>query len=109
MDVNQLIGRQVRVCAVDFGSPANAVIRSLDLDSNSLLLEFAQPVRIGAQSYLFAVARPRLKRDHLDTLLRDKLLGCALTCVPQERYDASNPFDLSWWRGGGAAIADVAL
>lgn len=110
MEVNQLVGRQVQVHSDNlFGVPATAVIRAINLDSKSLLLEFLMPAQIGAQIHPFAVARPRLQRDDLGVLLADGALGCAVTCVPRERYNASKPFDLSWWRGGAAAVADVVL
>jgi hypothetical protein len=110
MDINQLLGRPVHVRGADlFMVPVAAVIRTIDPDSKSLHLEFMPPVQIGAQTYPFAVAHPRLQRDDLDVLLRSGVLGCAITCVPQDRYDAAKPFDLSWWRGGGAVVADVVL
>jgi hypothetical protein len=110
MSANQLLGRQVRVRADDlFAAAAPAVIRTIDSDSSSMILEFVPPVRVGEVAYAFAVARARLERDDLETLLRKGLLGCGVTCVPADHYDPAKPFDLSWWRGGGAAIADVVL
>jgi len=110
MDINQLIGRQVHVRATDlFDAPVAALIRAIDLDSKSLFLEFVAPAQVGARTYPFAVARPRLQRDRLSVLLSSGTLGCAVTCIPRDRYDAAKPFDLSWWRGGGAGIGDVIL
>lgn len=110
MNLNQLIGRQVHGRATEFfGPPFAAVIRAIDPDSKSLLLEFVPPVQIEAQAYPFAVAHPRLQRDNLGVLLRDGVLGCAVTCVPLDRHDSARPFDLSWWRGGAAAIVDLVL
>jgi hypothetical protein len=110
MDAYQLVGRQVYVCSAEFfGASAAAVIRATDPDSKSLLLEFLLPVVIGTQVYDFAVAHPRLQRDNLAVLLRKGVLGCAITCVPSERYDPASPFELGWWRGGGAVIADLVL
>jgi len=110
MKANQLIGRSVRVLADDlFGTSVNAVIRLIDQGSKSMLLEFELPVKLGEQTYSLAVARLRLERDDLDTLLTNGSVGCGVTCVSNDRYDPAKPFDLSWWRGGGAAIADVVL
>lgn len=111
MSANQLLGRPVRVRADDLFSAAAApaVIRAIDSDSSSMILEFIPPVRVGEVAYAFAVARARLERDDLETLLKKGVLGCGVTCVPPHRYDPAKPFDLSWWRGGGAAIADVVL
>lgn len=110
MDVNQLVGRQVHVRGADlFGASVAAVIRAIDPDSKSLQLEFMPSAQIGSQTYTFAIAHPRLQRDDLAVLLSSGVLGCAVTCVPLDRYDPAQPFDLSWWRGGAAAIADLVL
>lgn len=110
MDVQQLVGRHVRVRSWDlFGAPVDAVVQAIEVDSKSLLLEFVVAAQIGAHTYPLAVAHPRLLRDDLGILVREGVLGCALTCVPREHYDATRPFDLSWWRGGAAAIADILL
>jgi hypothetical protein len=110
MNANQLIGRSVRVLVDDlFGTPVNAVIRLIDQDSKSMLLEFVPPVKIGSQAYSLAVARPRRERDDVGTLLKNGSVSCGITCVSSDIYDPAKPFDLSWWRGGAAAIADVVL
>ena len=111
MSANKLLGRQVRVRAdaLFAGAAVPAVIRTIDLDASSMLLEFVPPARTGEVTYAFAVARARLERDDLETLLSEGVLGCGVTCIPHDRYDRANPFDLGWWRGGGAAIADVVL
>lgn len=110
MKASQLVGRQVHVRAAELsGVPDAAVIRAVDSESLSLLLEFVPPARIDSLTCSFAVARPRLERDGLGTLLDSGLLGCGIVCVPDHRYDPARPFDLSWWRGGGAAVGDLAL
>jgi len=110
MDASQLIGQQVQVRAAElFGATVAAVIRAVDTDALSLLLELELPAQIGSRTYRFAIARPRLERDDLGTLLGSGSLGCSIVCVPHDRYDRARPFDLSWWRGGGAAIGDLVL
>jgi hypothetical protein len=110
MDENQLIGRQVRIRAAEpSGVTVAAAIRAVDPESSSLLLEFVLPARIGSLACPYAVARPRLERDDLGTLLDSGVLGCGIVCVPPDRYDPERPFDLSWWRGGGAVIGDLVL
>lgn len=110
MDANQLIGQQVHVRAADlFGVPAPAVVRAIGPDSISLLLEFVPPIQIDTKTYPFAVVHPRLQRDNLGVFLTDGVLGCAVTCVPRDRYDSAKPFDMTWWRGGGATVADLLL
>lgn len=109
---NELVGRQVNLRGPDpnlFGAPAAAVIRATDPTSRALLLEFMSPIQIGGNTYPFAVASPRLQCDDWKVLISSGRLPCAVTFVPRDRYDPEKPFDLSWWRGGGAALADLVL
>jgi hypothetical protein len=112
MDINQLVGRHVQIVGADpdlFGSRVEALVLAIDAPSQSLLVEFKAPAQIGEKAYQFAVASPRLQRDNLGVLLGSGTLGCGITCIPHDRYNAARPFDLSWWRGGAAGIADVVL
>jgi hypothetical protein len=108
--VDGLIGRHITVRANDFvHTPVRAWIRLVDLGTNSMLLEFDTPLEAAGVRYQYAVASPRLQRDSLDTLIKSGALGCGITWIPDTRYNPAIPFDLSWWRGGAAAIADVVL
>jgi hypothetical protein len=110
MDANHLVGRQVHVHASElFGVTVVAVVRALDLDAQLMLLEFVPSAQSGLQTYPFAIVRPRLERDDFRTLVDSGVLGCGITCIPKDRYNPAKPFDLSWWRGGGAAIGDLVL
>jgi len=110
MELSQLVGRQVHLRAAELsGVTVAAVIRAVDPETSSLLLEFVPPAQNGSRTYPFAIARPRLERDGLGTLLDSGTLGCGIVCVPEDRYDPARPFDLGWWRGGGAAIGDLVL
>jgi len=110
VEASQLIGRQIHLRAAELsGVTVTAVIRAVDPVTSSLLLEFVPPAQNGSQTYPFAIARPRLERDDLGVLLDNGVLGCGIVCVPEDRHDPARPFDLSWWRGGGAAIGDLIL
>lgn len=110
MDINQLVDRRVKVRSAQlFSNAVTVAIRDVDPDTSSLLLEFLLPAQVGQETYRFAVARPRLEGDDLEMLLKSGVLGCGITCIPQDHFDVAQPFNLSWWRGGGAAIGDVLL
>lgn len=110
VDIDQLVGRYVRIVDLngeqDFPS---AVIRKLSVVADLLFLEFTSEVRFGTQAYSVAVASPHDSGDDLMTLFREGELVVALTCVPRDRFDSAKPFDVSWWRGGGAATAQLIL
>lgn len=106
----KLIGRSVIVRANDFvDAQLCACVRFVDPATNSLLLEFDFPHKSGGTAFSHAVASSRLQRDSLDTLISSGVLASAITWIPDFRYNPDSPFDLNWWRGGGAAITDVVL
>lgn len=110
MNSSLLIGRNAKVRANDFVQTDLAVlITNVSEHAKKLLLKLNSPVIIEGATYTHAIASPRLARDDLNVLLNNGVLGCAVTLVPKDRVDQSNPFDLSWWRGGAAVVTDVML
>lgn len=106
----ELIGRCVIVRTNDFvDAPLHAYVRFVDPITKSLLLEFDPPYEAAGVRYGRAVASARLERDNLDSLINFGVLGSAVTWIPDFQYKPDLPFDLSWWRGGAAAITDVVL
>jgi hypothetical protein len=116
MDLAQLIGRRVRIIGIDLPNDPNAihelpsaVVRMIDTADQLILVEFLMPVRVKAETYSLAVVSPRHEGDDLRVLLQGGTMSCAVTCIPPHRYDPARPFDVSWWRGGGAAIGGLVL
>lgn len=102
--------RIVKIKANDFSSSdLLAYVRGASDLEQKILLKFDQPLVIGNITYSHAVISPRLARDDIRTLLSKGALGCAVTWVPAGRFDPTKPFDVSWWRGGAAAVADAVL
>jgi len=107
---NLLIGRSVTIRANDFVDvPTCGWIRFIDAMTNTVVIELDAPLKVGNFRYEWAIASPRLERDDMDTLSKTGVLGCGITWVPSIRFNRNAPFDLSWWRGGAAAISDVVL
>lgn len=86
-----------------------AVIEGIDEDGQQLLLRFDPPYVVEGRPYSYAVARPRLERDKILSLLAGSSLLSSVTWIPEEKFKKHQPFDLSWWRGGAATIADIVL
>jgi hypothetical protein len=63
-------------------------------------------VHAGTHCELFH-ASPRHQGGRLDALLSGRGVPCGLTRLPPERLTSTDPFDLTWWRGGVAAIGTV--
>lgn len=86
-----------------------ACVMQADDLNQKVLLRLDSPILVNDVTYSHAVISPRLAKDSIDNLLRNGMLGCAVTWIPETRFDLNKPFDISWWRGGGAAITDVRL
>jgi hypothetical protein len=111
VSAGELAGREVQLtgAADPFDATYSAVIRAADVQSNALLLEFATPSLMGGKVYPVAVARPRGGGDLLSALVQHRRLSCNIIWVPSDRFDPARPCDVSWWRGGATATADVVL
>src|SRR6266849_4198882 len=108
--IDSLINRRVMVLESDAIHMTQAAQSTkVSQLEKALLLEFGQPSLIEGKGYRYAIASPRLERDDLTTLLQKGSLSCGVTWVPEERFNEQRPFDLSWWRGGAAAITDIVL
>ena len=106
----ELVGKRVVVTANDFvQQELTATIVMADTENKAVLLSLNKPLINGGMTYRHVVASARLAKDNLDTLANEGVLGCSVTWVPENKYNRANPFDLSWWRGGGAAITDLSV
>jgi hypothetical protein len=71
------------------------------------LLQLETPLVYEGVSCEYFIASPRHERDDLSSLASGAEVLCGLTCIPADRANSANPFDLSWWRGGVGLIATV--
>ena len=119
MSVHELSGK---VCRIGMGdvfttSPSQdlfdrdffAVVIAARPDASTVALRLTEPFGVGATALSHAVVSPRHEGRSMNELLEGKSMLCAVTLVSDERFSEKHPFDLSWWRGGNAAIATVSL
>lgn len=90
---------------------ANVLRKSADTAGrdNALLLEFSAGFKSGDTEYSYFVATTRHESTALDQLFSGARVVCNLIGIPAEKALSAHPFDLSQWRGGMAAIADLTL
>jgi len=118
MSKGQVIGMELEVVVSDprdFGTihgtgPFFSKVLQVHGEENvpgkgSILLRLKTPLEYEGVSCEFFVASPRLENENLRSLIEGKEVFCNLTRIPSERAASSNPFDLSWWRGGVGLIA----
>ena len=119
MSVHDLTGKVCRIGMGDvfetshsqnpFDKEFYAVVTAALPDASTVALKLKEPFSIGAKAFSHAVVSPRHEGRSMKELLEGKSVLCAVTLVSDERFSEESPFDLSWWRGGNAAIADVSL
>lgn len=77
---------------------------------NTLALRLDAPVFLSSdEEAQYLVASVRHENRSLDEIAAGQQVVCALTLVPNAKFNPAKPFDVSWWRGGGAAIGDIAV
>ena len=101
-----LIGLRLVIAANEFVEAEQiALIEDVNTDTQQLWLRLEHPLTVEDVSYAYAVASPRPERMLIHELLGGTPLGCSVTWVPRDQE--TRRFDLSWWRGGAAAITDI--
>lgn len=107
---SSIVGSKVIIRGNDFVmQDLNSSIVTVGTDNKTVLLKLDDPLNHTSTTYRYVVAAPRLSKDDLDVLAVERVLGCSATWVPEDKYNPNNPMDLTWWRGGAAAIADLSI
>ena len=117
MDV-RLTGKQVLIKLSDpwdlgesFGwQPLAAVIVAAkeDNEGGALLVRVEHPFIYKDVQCEYFVAVPRHENSRVEALASGRPVLCAITRVAEDRLEAEDPFDLSWWRGGVSGIGEIA-
>jgi len=104
-----LVGSLVTVRLNEGDAPLSGAIQQISSDLCRALIRFNTPMKIADHVYELAVAATRHEGVSFADLTTGCRLACALTFIPSDRFNARDPFNLSWWRGGGASISEIAL
>jgi hypothetical protein len=117
----ELVGTKVKLVLVDpwdfvtvnGPGPFTATIlkTSQGQDDNdvAVLLQVEPILQYDGMECKYFVGSPRHENKSIREILSSKLVACNLTRVPEERATSADAFDLSWWRGGIALIADLSI
>ena len=73
----------------------------------ALLLQLENPVVFEGTSCEYFVAGPRHVGDSVSKLVDGSAVYCGLARIPEDKATSSDPFDLSWWRGGVGLIGTL--
>lgn len=58
-------------------------------------------------NYEYLHTSPRHEDIFFDKILQKDNILCSFMRIPPEQVKSKNPFDISWWRGGGTFIGDI--
>lgn len=106
---NQFLGRRALINRnefIDYDSLATIIRVSDNMDA--FLLELDQQVIANNRTYKLAIARRR-SATHSPNEIQRNCFPCNITWASETDIRYESPFDLSWWRGGAAAITDLVL
>jgi len=76
---------------------------------DAFLLKLQYPIEEHGVRYNYVIATSRYADKTVASVLDGSKISCAMTLIPDEKLTADDPFDLSWWRGGGAFVGALEL
>jgi hypothetical protein len=105
----ELLNKAVLATAHDLSpNPIPGTIIGCTNNAIAVRLEFSLMLPNHVEA-AYLVASIRHENKSLMEINSGQQVLCALTPVPTANFDPAKPCDLSWWRGGGAAIGDIVL
>jgi hypothetical protein len=118
--MSELIDRDIKIGPIDVFAtgvlPINVVnkgssgrILAVSPDDSTVAIRLSEPLEWKNVIYSYVIASVRHEGRTMGELLSGHSVLCAITWISAERFDHNRPFDLSWWRGGPAGIADLKL
>lgn len=104
----ELLNQTVVAIVSDLSSePIEGVV--VGISSKSIALRLATPINLpSGETAWHLVASIRHDNRSLIDIAAGQLVLCGIILVPVTQFDEAKPCDVSWWRGGGAGIGDVA-
>ena len=88
-----------------FGSFEVTVVQT---KGDALFVRANEDILIGSSKYDAFICSPRLEGDSIKQLKSKNDLWCSSTALPKDKVNINDPFDLSWWRGGGTLIGSLS-
>ncbi len=106
---SHLINRTVLALASEISDhPLKGVV--VGVTENSLAVRLDETVHLpNAENARYLVASIRHEYKTLADIAEGRQVLCGLILVPALKFKPNEPCDVSWWRGGAAAVGDVVL
>lgn len=105
-----IIGRDIIISGNDFHNyDQMSCVIGFDVMSNKIAMRLYNKILCNGIAYSHAVASPRGINNIISRSIDCNNFSCNIVWVPMGKFDAQEPMGLHWWRGGGAAISDLAF
>lgn len=85
------------------------VLLQRESNREALIIKIVEAFNYDNSVFEYLLAFPRNQNDSFSNLLQGKSIFCSIIRIPYEQIDSDAPFDISWWRGGGAFLGDIEL
>jgi len=106
----QLTGKILEIGPSDLSqAPILAIVIALDSAFSVAALRLEPPMQTDSETFSHAVISVRHEGHSFIDVADGLEITCAVTLVSDQRFSSVAPLDVSWWRGGNAAIANVSL
>ncbi len=86
-----------------------ATILKVSRNQKEIILKVKAPFKPDGIYYEYLVAGNRHEGFYYSELLNEDYVPSNFTRVPPEQIQSQDPFDTSWWRGGGGAFIGAVV
>lgn len=106
-EIGESIGwKSLEVLIVKCGKRAKSVFGP---EADAIIIKLEAPFSFAGVEYEYLQGSPRHEAVSFDSLLHGESVFCSFVRIPSAQVHSENPFDLSWWRGGGGVIGTLSL
>ncbi|MEA5114976.1 MAG: hypothetical protein VB050_13210 [Geobacteraceae bacterium] len=77
------------------------------INKEAIVVKINTPFEYDSYPFEYILAFPRKETDSFDNMLSGNRVFSSMLRLPAERIKADDPFDINWWRGGGAFLGDI--
>ena len=103
MDAKSTVGVRVKLTISEpWEGSGESVLATVEAEAGGAwLLRLDEPLVGRGVSYERLVCSPRHSDSLMPVIASGSVFSCNATGIPPERQGSGDPFDLSWWHGGG--------
>jgi len=119
METNHLTNKEILLIVIepwDFsdniseeGLKAKILSIKENVEKQNILIKLANPIKYKNTICEFFVGSIRWQDASFERLANGEQIDCNFILTNKDKVNSSNPFDISWWRGGISLIASISI